>query len=98
MFHQRDNLFFGRMQDGGVRIVKFSAPPHVTLLHGADAVTRPTDGPHADGEFREVKVLLDVRITADEWASIISSMSKAGEADGGFYRALDWHMGRSPAP
>lgn len=91
MFHQRDNLFFGRMPDGGVRIVKFSGPPFVQWWHNERACTVPTEYPQADGEFRSVEVILDVKISAEEWASVIASVAAQGESDGGFYRALDFH-------
>lgn len=92
MFHQRDNLFFGRLPDGNVRIVKFSGPPHVMWWHNENACTVPTDHPRADGEFRSVQVILDVQISSNEWASIVSSVSRDGEANGRYYKALEFHQ------
>ena len=91
MFHWIDNTYFGRLPDGTVRVVKFSRTPHVMWLHGPDAVTRSTEHPSASGEFYGVEVLLDVRIPAESWASIVASVSKGGESDGRFYKALNFH-------
>ena len=76
MFHQELNLFFGRCEDGAVRIVKFETPngqaPHACWTHKNGGII-PTDHPTAEGTFNDVKVVLDVRIPADHWASIIAS-------------------------
>lgn len=87
MFHWRDSLYFGRLPDGTVRIVKFSAPPHVLKRH-AEGRTQFVDYVSADGEFHDVKILLDVRIPPGEWASIIACTSKRGEHDGGYAAAM----------
>jgi hypothetical protein len=93
MFHWQDNFYFGRCLDGTVRIVKFDSPraPHAMWKHGEDAVTRETDYPDAEGEFNDVKVVLDVRVPAEHWASIIASVSAKGEEGGRYYEALKWH-------
>lgn len=39
----------------------------------------------------ETEILFKTTIDDNGWASIISSVSKQGEADGRFYRALEWH-------
>ena len=93
MFHWKDNLYFGRLLDGCVRIVKFSASPNVMQWHNSESLSMtPTEYPRADGEFHSVEVLLDIRISSNEWASIVSSVSKLGEADGRFYQALKFHQ------
>lgn len=43
----------------------------------------------ADGYHNTAALVMD----ANTWASVISSMSIGGEANGGFYRALDFHTG-----
>ena len=96
MFHLSDNFFFGRCSDGAVRIVKFDCPraPHALWKHGADACTTRTEWPDAEGEFNDVKVVLDIRITAEALASVVASVSAGGEHDGRFYEALAWHNGQ----
>ncbi len=93
MFHQQDNLFFGRCSDGAVRIVKFDAPRGLTPMRapGKAGYSEPSEYPHAEGEFNSVTVVFDVRIPAEHWASIISSVSAQGEESGRYYEALKWH-------
>lgn len=97
MFHQELNLFFGRCEDGAVRIVKFETPngqaPHACWTH-KNGGTIPTDHPTAEGVFNDVKVVLDVRIPSDQWASIIASVSAKGEEGGRWYEAKKWHNDR----
>jgi hypothetical protein len=69
MFHLTDWLYFGRLADGAVRILKKES--------GAE------DAP----------TILDVTIDANQWASVIASMSYLGEENGGFYHALHFHRG-----
>lgn len=97
MFHWNDNFFFGRCSDGTVRIVKFDSPraPQAMWKHGPDAVTRMTETPDADGDFNDVKVVLDVRVPASQWASIVASVSAKGEENGRYYDALKFHEGES---
>jgi len=38
-------------------------------------------------------VVLEIILTANEWASVIASMSYYGEEDNGFYRAMNFHCG-----
>lgn len=92
MFHWQDNFFFGRCSDGAVRLVKFNSTraPHALWKHEG-GVTSMTEYPDADGEFNDVTVVLDVRIPADHWASIIASVSAKGEDGGRFHEAQKWH-------
>lgn len=77
MFYFRDNLFFGRLPNGDVRIVKFSSPP--------------PDFPQVEQDFRDWDItLLDVTVDALSWCSVISSMSKAGESEN-WDRAKEFH-------
>jgi hypothetical protein len=41
----------------------------------------------------ETEALFEVTIDENGWASIIASVSKDGEGDGRFYKALEWHNG-----
>lgn len=46
-----------------------------------------------DADFEAT--VLDITISAEEWASVIASMSHYGEEHYGFYRALSFHRGDS---
>ena len=91
MFHWEDNMYFGRLPDGHVRVVKFSRTPHAMWWHNENSAMVPTEYPRADGEFHSVEVILDLRIPPEAWASIVASVSKLGESDGRFYKALEFH-------
>ncbi len=39
----------------------------------------------------ETEKLFEATIDENGWASIIASVSKRGEGDGRFYKALEWH-------
>lgn len=41
----------------------------------------------------ETEASFEVTIDENGWASIIASVSKDGEGDGRFYKALEWHNG-----
>jgi len=45
------------------------------------------------GEAAYNGVIFEVTIDENGWASIIASVSKAGESNGRFYDALEWHNG-----
>ena len=78
MFHWRENWYFGRMPDGSVRIIK---------LAGSFA---PQHWPQAtDPPFREFGTV-DLTIDANSWASIVSSVSAAGES-ANYYAAKKLH-------
>ncbi len=82
MFHVADHLFFGRMADGGVRILKYSSAP----------ISFPTADQSRD-KPNEWHPVLDARIPASVWASIVASVSAKGENDGRFFIAQDFHAG-----
>lgn len=59
-----------------------------------------------DGKVRILKrsgsqddspVIFDHVLDANQWASVIATMSNYGEENGGFYRALNFHRG-DPIP
>lgn len=77
MFHWRDNFFFGRRADGSVRVLKFDLAPK--------------DFPKADEPGTPVPAALDMTIPAAEWASIVSSVSKAGETSESYQQAVAFH-------
>jgi len=81
MFHYKNNLFFGRREDGNVRVLKIH-PDH--KFPGFPTVNGPP--PVADQW-----VELDAIIDADGWASIVASVSKQGETGATFRQARDFH-------
>lgn len=99
MFHSHSNLYFGRTADGHVRIVKFDGAlrPHALWVH-KNGCLMPTEYPQADGEFHDVKIVLDLRLTPQEWASVVSSVSAGGEDSGRFCEALNFHMDHPASP
>jgi hypothetical protein len=74
MFHLTENLYFEKLPNGAVRIVKKSNAAY-------DAGT-----------------VFEVTIDANQWASVIASMSHYGEENYGFYRALSFHRGDDVHP
>jgi hypothetical protein len=80
MYHLRDNLFFGRRDDGSVRLLKLRPE------------TRVVDYPRADDEGPLVPPAeFDVVISPEEWASICASVSKAGETTDTYQLARALH-------
>ncbi len=41
---------------------------------------------------RDVTIPILLEIDKDSWASIVASVSKRGEEDGRYFKALDFHM------
>lgn len=76
MFHWCENMFFGRKQDGSVRILKFGSSMNAT------------EWPKAEGHYPDA--IFDVTIDQHSWCSIISSVSKRGEASL-WEQAKDFH-------
>lgn len=77
MFHSHDNLFFGRIPDGSVRILKFHRPP--------------AKFPRVDGLYTADEVSLDVLIPCGSWCSVVASMSLLGEENLRWYAAMSFH-------
>lgn len=75
MFHWQNNTYFGRTEDGSVRILKLSATPK--------------EFPAVSDEYPDA--VLDVTVDADSWASVIASVSAGGEAHNRFYAAQKFH-------
>lgn len=86
MYHWQNYIYFGRMEDGSVRILAFSAKPDEWPV--ADGIYDPTDP--------RFPVIFDQRIDPNAWASIISGVSIGGEVDGRFYAAEKWHRSEGP--
>ena len=78
MFHWNENLFFGRMSTGAVRVLKFNSTPE--------------SFPEADGPLHKDAVL-DVEIPTEQWASIVASVSAGGESSASYHAALGLHAG-----
>ena len=63
MFHWRNNLFFGRRKDGGVRIVRCP-----------DTFNTSTNWPDPDIAVEGADI--DLVIPANEWVSIVASVAE----------------------
>lgn len=77
MYHWQNNIFFGRKGDGSVRILKFSSPPKIW--------------PSAEEDYPDAEI--DLTIPDNYWGSIVASVSHAGEANGRWYDAMEFHNG-----
>ena len=87
MHHMSDNLFFGRLPDGSVRILKFP-----------DVEWRGNDGrswPKVDGVYADAT--LDIVVKDGLWCSAVSSVSHGGEENGRWYDAMKFHNGKTPS-
>jgi hypothetical protein len=83
MLHWQNETYFGRRQDGSVRILKFAQP----MISG-------DDWPDADGVYEGAEI--DLTILDDHWGSIVASVSHAGEENRRWYQAMEFHNGKSP--
>jgi hypothetical protein len=79
-FHTQKNLFFERLEGGGVRVTKY--PDDTNWLAGDDA---PSHAP-----------LFVQELDASPWCSVIASMSAGGEQDLRFYAAEQFHKSTGP--
>src|SRR5262245_48432192 len=73
MFHVNNGLYFERVGDGSVRVVK------------------------KESATENAPIIFEYTLDANDWASVISSMSVDGEENGGFYYGLNFHRG-DPIP
>jgi hypothetical protein len=73
-----ENLYAGRTDAGGVRLVLLSAAP----------ATAPNVGDVIDG------ALLDVTLSSDAWCAVVAEVSRLGNTDNRAYRAQLFHAGR----
>lgn len=80
MFHWQDGIYFGRKEDGSVRIIKM---PGVS-----------SKWPKADGDYPDAEI--DLTIPDNSWGSIVASVSHGGEGDGRWYQAMEFHNGKAP--
>ncbi len=69
MFHSKNGLFFERLQDGSVHIVRT----------------------YDARDVRPDNVVLDITLTASEWASVVASVMSRGETGDTFQLALNAH-------
>jgi len=81
MFHTSDNLFFGRLPNGSVRIVLFREPPK--------------EWPQVGDAFDAANVVMDRTLDDGTWGSVVATVSQGGEQDGRWYTAMDFHHGRN---
>lgn len=78
MFHYSDCLFFGRTENGSVRILKLNQPP--------------PEWPQIHFKYPDT-ALLDVTIPAHQWATIVGILSASKLENFSYYKAFDFHMG-----
>lgn len=78
MFHVENNLFFGRLDNGDVRVVMFKSTP--------------SEWPVVTRQYPRIFTEFDFTLSASVWPSIVASVSKKGEGDGRFYKAQAFHM------
>lgn len=71
------DLFFGRLADGSVRILRLRSTP--------------LDAPDVNSDFRLSECMVDSRIPSETWSSIVASMSARGESSLRYYAALAFH-------
>lgn len=78
MYRVDDTLYFGRLENGDVRLVRFRVPPPIPPL--------------ATYVYASSLVHTDVVIPASVWPSVVASVSACGEYGGRFYTAQAFHM------
>ena len=76
MFNVTETLYFGRLPDGAVRILRFTQVP--------------LDPPQASGVYSG-QVDIDLTIPASTWPAILAAVSLRGEIEGRFYVAQAFH-------
>ena len=81
MYQHADGLFFGRLPNGDVRILKLS-PTNLLAAQGF---------PTVDGIYPNA--ILDVIINDGLWGSLVCAVS-GGESGGRWQKAMDFHHGR----
>jgi hypothetical protein len=77
MFHWQNEIFFGRRENGDVRVIKFMKPP--------------VEWPDAEREYKLSEAQFDFTIPADSWGSIVASVSHLGEQDRRWFKAMEFH-------
>jgi hypothetical protein len=87
MFHWQDNVFFGRRKDGSVRVLKFNQEQWAWIKS-------EINWPDVEGEYPSAEI--DLTIPDNHWGSIVASVSHAGEEDGRWYEAMEFHNGKLP--
>lgn len=85
-FHTQKNLFFERLEGGGVRVTKY--PDDTTWAYG--------DVPTIGGGGSGVGPVFVQELDAGTWCSVIASMSAGGEADSRFFAAQKFHESIGP--
>ena len=80
MFHLRNGFFFQRLDDGSVRI-RYAQPVIDELGNPAPSV--------GGGYFQAI--IAQVTVPENEWASVLASVSAAGETSETWQAARDYH-------
>ena len=84
MFHVNDNLFFGRMDAGAVKVMQ--------LLHAPTVWPKADDPPSAFNG----NLMFCFIVKAESWAAVMASVSKRGEEHGRYYIAKAFHNDTKP--
>lgn len=79
MLHYQENLFFGRKNDGSVRVLEFKHTPE--------------EFPSPEKLYPADELWFDCTIPPMVWASIVASVAKGGETTASFNFALSLHQG-----
>lgn len=79
MFHWQENIFFGRKNDGSVRVIEFKHTPD--------------QFPSAEKLYPAEELWFDCTIPPMVWASIVASVARGGETAETFNQALSLHEG-----
>lgn len=74
-------VFFGRLVDGTVRVLRLKS--------------NPLNPPCVGTEFQSAEVLLDILVQAESWASVVAGLSAIGETPKRHYEALAFHTNLS---
>lgn len=83
MFHWQDGIYFGRKENGSVRILKFPK--------GYEEGGWKEGFPDVNSEYPKAEI--DMSIPDSHWASIVASVSIFGEEHGRWYQAMVFHNG-----
>jgi len=84
MFHAGNNVFFGRLANGDVRVLRFSSTP--ATWPAVNRYYSKEDGCNTE-----------IVLPSGVWASVVASVSLQGEGSERFYAAQAFHMNPQPS-
>jgi hypothetical protein len=77
-----NGVFFGRTQDGSVRVLRLKS--------------HPMNPPSVDAELQSSEVLVDLFISPASWATMVAGVSASGNTSKRHYEALAFHSNVPP--